>query len=159
MSVLTRFICSRIQPILIAGVRQRCSPFTTASGTFGLASLPSLTLHKCHILHSRDIHCNSRARVGISPSPFSLQSSVSAPVIHVPTRSVVNFSKRRGKKKTVKAVAKRFHRTGSGKLKYWQAGKVHNMLAKSRNHRRNLRKPKYATKTQLKTLNKMISGW
>lgn len=74
-------------------------------------------------------------------------------------RSVVNCSKRRGKRKTVKAVARRFHRTGSGKLKYWPAGKVHNMLAKSRSRSRELRKPRYASKTQLKTLNKMISGW
>jgi large subunit ribosomal protein L35 len=80
-------------------------------------------------------------------------------MVHIPTRSVVNFSKRSGKKKTVKAVAKRFHRTGSGKLKYWPAGKVHNMLKKSRNYRKSLRKPRYASKTELKTLNKMISGW
>lgn len=75
-----------------------------------------------------------------------------------PTRGVVLYSKR-GKRKTVKAVAKRFIRTGSGKLKYWPAGKTHNMLAKSPRKRRQLRKARYANKTQLKTLNKMISGW
>lgn len=77
----------------------------------------------------------------------------------VQSRGVVICSKRRGKKKTVKAVTARFRRTGSGKLKYWPAGHVHNMLSKSWNRRRNLRKPRYANKTQLKTLNKMISGW
>lgn len=76
-----------------------------------------------------------------------------------PARSIVRVSKNKGKLKTVKSVAKRFHRTGSGKLKYWPAGKVHNMLAKSNKRRRQLRKPRYASKTQLKTLNKMISGW
>ena len=70
----------------------------------------------------------------------------------------VSFGKK-GKLKTVKAVAKRFIRTGSGKLKYWPAGKHHNMLAKSRKRRRQLRKARYANKTQLKTLNKMLSGW
>lgn len=74
-------------------------------------------------------------------------------------RGIVRVSKNKGKLKTVKAVAKRFHRTGSGKLKYWPAGKVHNMLAKSNKRSRQLRKPRYVTKTQLKTLNKMISGW
>ena len=74
------------------------------------------------------------------------------------TRGVVIFSKL-GKRKTVKAVAKRFRRTGSGKLKYWPPGKTHNMLAKSRDKRRHLRKARYANKTQLKTLNKMLSGW
>lgn len=73
-------------------------------------------------------------------------------------RTVTKYSKL-GKRKTVKSVAKRFIRTGSGKLKYWPAGKVHNMLAKSRKKRLQLRKARYATKTQLKTLNKMISGW
>ena len=78
---------------------------------------------------------------------------------NIQSRGVVNYSKRRGKRKTVKAVAKRFYRTGSGKLKYWPAGHVHNMLGKSFNRRRSLRKPRYASKIQMKTLNKMISGW
>ena len=77
---------------------------------------------------------------------------------HTQTRSVVIFSKL-GKRKTCKAVAKRFRRTGSGKLKFWPAGKTHNMLAKSNKARRQLRKARYVNKTQLKTLNKMISGW
>ena len=83
------------------------------------------------------------------PSQLSLQT----------TRSITKVSKRKGKRKTVKAVAKRFYRTGSGKLKYWPAGKVHNMLAKSNKKRRQLRKARYASKTQLKTLNKMLAGW
>ena len=74
------------------------------------------------------------------------------------TRSIVICSKL-GKRKTCKAVAKRFRRTGSGKLKYWPAGKTHNMLAKSNKARRQLRKARYVNKTQLKMLNKMISGW
>ena len=86
------------------------------------------------------------------------ENKLMPPLMTVQARNVVNFSKR-GKKKTVKAVAKRFHRTGSGKLKYWPAGKVHNMLAKSRRRCRQLRKPRYVSKVQLKTLNKMISGW
>lgn len=152
MSVVTRLFCSRIQPCLVACVKQRCSPFSTGTGTFGLASFSRWS--------GQNLYRSFHTRMGINPSSFSLQISVPrSPVAHVPIRGVVNFSKRRGKKKTVKAVSKRFHRTGSGKLKYWQAGKVHNMLSKSRNHRRSLRKPKYASKVQLKTLNKMISGW
>ena len=75
----------------------------------------------------------------------------------VPNRSIV-FGKK-GKRKTVKAVAKRFKRTGSGKLKYWRSGKSHRMMSKSARASRQLRKPCYANKTQLKTLNKMLSGW
>ncbi len=65
---------------------------------------------------------------------------------------------KKGKRKTVKAVAKRFRRTGSGALKYWRAGKNHKMIVKSGRARRNLRKPRYVNKTQLKLLNKMLSG-
>ena len=74
------------------------------------------------------------------------------------SRNVVTCSKL-GKRKTVKSVAKRFQRTGSGKLKFWPPGKTHNMLAKLPKKRRQLRKARYVTKTQLKTLNKMIAGW
>jgi large subunit ribosomal protein L35 len=70
-------------------------------------------------------------------------------------RSVV-FGKK-GKRKTVKAVAKRFKRTGNGALKYWRPGKNHYMLSKSGRASRELRKPRYANKTQLKILNKMLS--
>ena len=80
------------------------------------------------------------------------------PLFHAAQTRSVSYGKR-GKPKTVKAVAKRFMRTGSGKLKYWPAGKHHNMLAKSCKRRRQLRKARYANKTQLKTLNKMLSGW
>lgn len=89
--------------------------------------------------------------------PFPLSASILSCIQQ--TRSVVKMSKNKGKRKTVKAVAKRFYRTGSGKLKYWPPGKVHNMLAKSNKRRRQLRKARYVTKAQLKTLNKMIYGW
>ena len=74
------------------------------------------------------------------------------------SRDLVLFSKNKGKRKTVKAVAKRFKRIGSGALKYWRAGKNHKMIVKSGRARRNLRKPRYVNKTQLKVLNKMLSG-
>ena len=87
----------------------------------------------------------------------STNSFLKTPLI-ILSRNLVKYSKK-GKHKTVKAVAKRFHRTGTGKLKYWPAGNNHKMLSKSFNERRLLRKPKYANKQQLKLLNNMISGW
>ena len=77
---------------------------------------------------------------------------------HSGRRTVVRCGKR-GKRKTCKAVAKRFRRTGSGNLKYWPAGKSHRMLVKSRKRRLQLRKRRYTTKVQLKTLNKMLAGY
>lgn len=151
MSVLMRRICFSRTSIYFS-MKEACSPCFAKTKVLGLCPL---THYSSSILSSyRNAHHFTVFRIpknGFIPSTGQLQLPQA--------RTVVNFSKRRGKKKSVKAVSKRFHRTGSGKLKYWPAGRVHNMLAKSRNHRRRLRKPRYATKTQLKTLNKMISGW
>ena len=160
MSILGigRLLCSRIQ---VACLKQWHPPSSAARETFGIPKW-SGNLNPLRCYSSGSYHYSTRMPTNPSSSSSSSFARISVPhppVVLIPTRGVVNFSKRRGKKKTVKAVAKRFHRTGSGKLKYWPAGKVHNMLCKSRNHRRRLRKPRYANKTQLKTLNKMISGW
>jgi large subunit ribosomal protein L35 len=87
--------------------------------------------------------------------PSALTACVALPL--VPVRTVVKHSKL-GKMKTVKAVAKRFRRTGSGKLKFWPPGNVHNLLSKSHGFKCRVRRPRYANKTQLKTLNKMLNG-
>ena len=131
-------------------------------------SATALGRHSCLPVSSNSITINSYSRVFHCPSlllqrclpVYPLPLSPVPCVLHLqPARSIVKVSKRKGKRKTVKAVAKRFYRTGSGKLKYWPAGKVHNMLSKSNKKRRQLRKARYATKTQLKTLNKMLAGW
>lgn len=74
------------------------------------------------------------------------------------SRRITTVSKK-GKRKTCKAVAKRFIRTGKGKLKRWRCGKHHNQSKKRNRRKRFLRKPTYVSKTQLKTLNKMLNGW
>ncbi|XP_031575381.1 50S ribosomal protein L35, chloroplastic-like [Actinia tenebrosa] len=71
----------------------------------------------------------------------------------------INIMSKRGKRKTCKAVAKRVHRTGKGKLKRWRAGKNHGMIRKSNKRRKQLKKPTYCNKQQLKLLNKMLNGW
>ena len=71
----------------------------------------------------------------------------------------VNFFSKKGKKKTVKSVTKRFKRMGSGALKRWRAGKNHNMRKKSHNQKRRLKKPVIVKGRQLRKLNQMISGW
>ena len=73
-------------------------------------------------------------------------------------RKITIYSKR-GKKKSVKAVVKRFKRLGSGALKRWRSGKHHNMRKKSTNQKRRLRKPVIVKGRQLRKLNKMLNGW
>lgn len=76
----------------------------------------------------------------------------------IPTRSV-NSRNKHGKPKTVKAVAKRFFRTGNGQLKYWPPGKNHNMMKKGPRKSRKLRQPRLCNKQQLKLLNKMLGRY
>ena len=71
----------------------------------------------------------------------------------------VNFFSKKGKRKTVKSVAKRFKRLRSGALLRWRACRNHNMRKKSTSQKRRLRKPVVVTGRQLRKLNKMISGW
>lgn len=134
------------------------APFRNFSLKISHGSRTIIPIHqqRFRMVFNHALQHTSKALVGCFPLGEAKVLTLPA---GVQTRSVVKCSKRRGKKKTVKAVAKRFHRTGSGKLKYWPSGAVHNMLSKSRHHRRSLRKPRYANKTQLKTLNKMLAGW
>lgn len=77
----------------------------------------------------------------------------------IPTTRCINTKSKLGKRKTCKAVAKRFLRTGKGKLKRWRVGKNHKMMHKGPKRSRHLRKPTYVNKQQLKLLNKMLNGW
>lgn len=74
-------------------------------------------------------------------------------------RRSINTKSKLGKRKTCKAVAARFLRTGNGKLKRWRTGKSHKMMHKGPKRSRHLRKPTYVNKQQLKLLNKMLNGW
>ena len=123
---------------------------STALGVYKCSQHSSYRIYQTPSLFLQNRSLFHPPAVPLSPSLLHPQQQ---------SRNIVKVSKNKGKRKTVKAVAKRFHRTGSGKLKYWPPGKVHNMLAKSNKKSRQLRKARYATKTQLKTLNKMLAGW
>lgn len=77
----------------------------------------------------------------------------------IPTRTITYYSRRKGKRKTVKAVIRRFRRTGSGKWKRWQAGKNHFNSKKTSKRRSRLRRYVICNKQQTKMLNKMVNGW
>ena len=59
------------------------------------------------------------------------------------------------KLKTNKAAAKRFSKTGTGKLKRMKAGKQHILTKKSTKTKRNLRKSTMLEKTTEKNMKKM----
>lgn len=86
-----------------------------------------------------------------NPSIVSMASLVSQ-------RNVVTYSKNKGKMKSVKAVVKRFKRTGHGKLKRWKANCHHNSLRKNKKQRKKNKKGVFVSSPQLKLLNKMLSN-
>lgn len=60
------------------------------------------------------------------------------------------------KLKTKKAAAKRFSKTGTGKLKRMKAGKQHILTKKSAKRKRNLRKSAMMDKTNEKNMKKIL---
>ncbi|MBC5629733.1 50S ribosomal protein L35 [Clostridium sp. NSJ-6] len=60
------------------------------------------------------------------------------------------------KMKTHKGAAKRFKKTGTGKLKRAKAFKSHILTKKSSKRKRNLRKASYVSTTQEKAMKKLL---
>lgn len=60
------------------------------------------------------------------------------------------------KLKTKKAAAARFKVLGTGTVKFWHAGRVHNSQAKSNKQRRQLKRAKYAKGSLLRLLKKCM---
>ena len=60
------------------------------------------------------------------------------------------------KMKTHKGAAKRFRKTGSGKLKRGKAYRSHILTKKSSKRKRNLRKTGYVSTTQEKAMRKLL---
>ena len=58
--------------------------------------------------------------------------------------------------KTSRAAAKRFKKTGTGKLKRMKAYKSHILTKKSRKTKRNLRKPAMTDATNAKVMKKIL---
>ncbi len=61
------------------------------------------------------------------------------------------------KKKTIKAAAKRFKKTATGKLKYHKAGSGHLLASKTRKRKRNLRGAETLSKTETKRVEGMLA--
>ena len=60
------------------------------------------------------------------------------------------------KLKTNRAVAKRFTKTGSGKIKRFKCGKAHILTKKTQKMKRRLRKPTLVDETMMKQTRRML---
>ena len=61
------------------------------------------------------------------------------------------------KMKTNRSAAKRFKKTGSGKLKRNHAFKSHILTKKAKKRKRNLRAPKYVDSTNIKAVKDLLA--
>lgn len=62
------------------------------------------------------------------------------------------------KMKTNKSAAKRFKRTGNGKLKRWKAGKSHILTKKRTKRKRHLRKSTTVSNADEKRIKRLLAG-
>ena len=76
--------------------------------------------------------------------------------LRTPRRTLVICSKRKGKKKSVKAVLKRFKITGTGKVKFWRSGRNRRQMRKNVRARKAIKRPAYCNKQQAKLIKKMM---
>ncbi|XP_071485408.1 uncharacterized protein [Diadema antillarum] len=76
-----------------------------------------------------------------------------------PHRTVVRFSRGKGKKKTTRAVVDRFLRLANGLWVRTQAGRAKKLWKKSRRRRQRLKQHVFCNKTQSKMLDRMVCGY
>ncbi|XP_054766500.2 large ribosomal subunit protein bL35m-like isoform X1 [Lytechinus pictus] len=102
----------------------------------------------------------SRYTGGFSYNEIINQKFVKPQVFnHQPNRTVIRFSKNKGKKKTVHAVIDRFYRLDNGLWVRTQAGRAKKLWKKSPRRRHRLKQHIFCNKTQSKMLDRMVSGY
>ncbi|XP_076371602.1 mitochondrial ribosomal protein L35 [Tachypleus tridentatus] len=87
-----------------------------------------------------------------------LQSSI-CPALLQSSRSLIKFSLKKGKRKSVKAVVKRFYRLQSGVWIRTRAGKNKKLYKKSPRRKYRLRQHVFCNKTQSIMLDKMVAKY
>ncbi|XP_054850599.1 39S ribosomal protein L35, mitochondrial [Eublepharis macularius] len=80
-------------------------------------------------------------------------------ILHQQVRTVTKFSKRKGKRKTVKAVVHRFLRLHCGLWLRRKAGYKKSLWKKTARRKRRLREQVFCNKTQSKLLDKMTTSF
>ncbi|XP_033920780.1 large ribosomal subunit protein bL35m [Melopsittacus undulatus] len=96
---------------------------------------------------------------GGTASVLSSVTSLLPSILHQPARTVTYYSRKRGKRKTVKAVIARFLRLHNGLWVRRQAGYKKKLWKKSASQKKRLREFMLCTKTQCKLLDKMTTSF
>ncbi|KAG8227883.1 hypothetical protein J437_LFUL007193 [Ladona fulva] len=93
-----------------------------------------------------------------SPS-YSLPEKVIAPILSPSVRNVTKFSLKKGKRKTVKAVIRRFFRLDWGIWIRTKAGRGKHLWRKTPQRKRRLRQHVFCNATQSTLLDKMVTRY
>jgi large subunit ribosomal protein L35 len=83
-------------------------------------------------------------------------TGVRNPFIHTPTNTISGGENHVPKLKTNRGAAKRFKKTGTGKIKAKKAFARHILTKKATSRKRGLRRPKLIEKTDSKGIKKLI---
>uniref|UniRef100_A0A1B0CS50 50S ribosomal protein L35 n=1 Tax=Lutzomyia longipalpis TaxID=7200 RepID=A0A1B0CS50_LUTLO len=94
---------------------------------------------------------------GLSCNPRILDIARSVPAIHQQSRGVTKFSMHSGKRKSVKAVLKRFQRLDWGIWIRTRTGRFKHLWRKTSSRKRRLQKHVFVNSTQAWMLDKMVT--
>ncbi|XP_049880890.1 39S ribosomal protein L35, mitochondrial [Pectinophora gossypiella] len=105
------------------------------------------------------IGCNAIPEVGVSSSLVNNKQilDISRNIVPVPSRTVTKFSLKKGKRKTVKAVIRRFYRLDWGAWIRPRVGRKKRLWTKSGARQRRLRQHLLVNSTQTTLLDKMVT--
>lgn len=131
--------------------------------------LPASPLHNAITLTTKDVrHFSAFKNIEIQPRSLLPQNSllankqildISMKIDFTPTRSVTKFSLKKGKRKTVKAVIKRFFRLHWGGWIRTKIGRHKKLWKKSSANKRRLRQHVFCNSTQNTLLDKMVTKY
>ncbi|XP_062813828.1 large ribosomal subunit protein bL35m [Anolis carolinensis] len=147
-------------------LRSLCSLAPSAyHGTCSISSISRLSLF--HISHEQGSTVSFRRPLLSFGStsfghPVSVVNSVTPllpSILHQQTRTLIKYSLRKGKRKTVKAVVHRFLRLHCGLWLRRRAGYKKRLWKKNVRRRKRLREHVFCNKTQSKLLDKMTTSF
>ncbi|XP_061445298.1 large ribosomal subunit protein bL35m isoform X2 [Rhineura floridana] len=148
----------------LSGVLRSFCPLAPQAYNSSCSVRPICRLSSLHITHGQISTISTRKPLlfvgsGHSVSILNSVTPLLQSILHQQVRTLIKFSLRKGKKKTVKAVVKRFLRLHSGLWLRRRAGYKKKLWKKSPRRKKRLREHVFCNKTQSKLLDKMTSSF
>lgn len=140
----------------VGSIRQCLAP-SILSAQFNQQSAVSRTILRCHYVTLSRQPITTLSLNGLTNNFKLLEISHNGQPFQQPSRTVTKFSLRSGKRKTVKAVVKRFLRLRWGGWIRTKCGRHKKMHRKKANRKRRLRQHVFVNASQAHLLDKMVT--